>query len=65
MAVTGGPGEFPLLADVAVPQAAEIMVNYDMEDGENDQGYYKKKVTVTYDPEDLNFWFLSLEDEMT
>ena len=41
------------------------MVNYDMEDGENDQGYYKKKVTVTYDPEDLNFWFLSLEDEMT
>ena len=41
------------------------MSNYDEQNGEDDPEYYKKRVVVKYDEEDLEFWFLQLEDEMT
>lgn len=45
-----------------IPQ--QVMVNYDVDNGADDADFYKKKVEVKYDPEDLQFWFMQLEDAM-
>ena len=62
--ITIHPPQQAPVVPAAVQPTAE-MANYDELNEEDDADYYKKKVRVEYDPEDLEFWFLALEDEMT